>query len=293
MWQSLPEFGTLILYAVLVAAAYAFAQAVIAARGQHRYLVSARLGAYGTCALVGVDVVILAYAFVSHDFRIRYVAHYSDRSMSTGYLLAALWGGQDGSLLWWLTLLALYSAACLRWIKGRFRQLEPFVIATLMGIMAFFAILMLFAANPFQTHLVGAVADGDGLNPMLQSYWMIVHPPMLYLGFVGCAVPFAFAVAALVSGRLDNDWLLGARKWMLFAWVTLSIGNVLGMVWAYEELGWGGFWAWDPVENASALPWFTATAYLHSTMIQERRNMLKVWNVVLICLTFFLTIFGT
>jgi cytochrome c-type biogenesis protein CcmF len=293
MWQSLPEFGTLVLYAVLVAAAYSFAQAVAATNGRYRRLVSARLAAYGTCALVGVAVAVLSYAFVTHDFRIRYVSHYSDRSMSIGYLMAALWGGQDGSLLWWSTLLALYTAACVTWIRGRFRRLEPVVIATLMAIIVFFAVLMLFAANPFQTNVVGAVPEGEGLNPLLQSYWMIIHPPMLYTGFVGCSVPFAFAIAALVTGRLDNEWIIGVRKWMLFAWVGLSVGNVLGMVWAYEELGWGGFWAWDPVENAAALPWFTATAYLHSTMIQERRNMLKVWNVVLICVTFFLTIFGT
>ncbi len=293
MWQTLPEFGTLVLYAVLVAAAYSFAQAVAATNGQYRLLISARLGAYGTCALVGVGVAVLAYAFVTHDFRIRYVSHYSDRSMSTGYLIAALWGGQDGSLLWWTTLLAAYSAACLIWIRGRFRRLEPVVIATLMAILGFFVVLMLFAANPFQTNVVGAVPDGEGLNPLLQNYWMIIHPPVLYAGFVGCSVPFAFAISAMVTGRLDNEWIIGVRKWMLFAWVGLSLGNVLGMVWAYEELGWGGFWAWDPVENAAALPWFTATAYLHSTMIQERRNMLKVWNVLLICLTFFLTIFGT
>ena len=293
MWQSLPEFGTLVLYAILVAAAYSFAQAVLATKGQYRYLVSARHGAYGTCALVGVAVVVLAYSFVTHDFRTRYVSRYSDRSMSVGYLLAALWGGQDGSLLWWTTLLAAYTAACLAWIRSRFRRLEPLVIATLMTILGFFIVLMLFAANPFQTNVAGSLPDGEGLNPLLQNYWMIIHPPMLYTGFVGCAVPFAFAVAALITGRLDNEWIVGVRKWMLFAWVGLSLGNVLGMVWAYEELGWGGFWAWDPVENAAALPWFTATAYLHSTMIQERRNMLKIWNVVLICLTFFLTIFGT
>jgi cytochrome c-type biogenesis protein CcmF len=293
MWQSLPDFGTLVLYAVLVAAAYTFAQAIAATQGGYRALMSARLGAYGTCALIGLAVVVLAYAFITHDFRIRYVSHYSDRSMSTSYLMAALWGGQDGSLLWWSTLLAIYTSACIAWIRGRFRQLEPVIIATLMVIIGFFAVLMLFAANPFQTNVVGAVPEGEGLNPLLQNYWMIIHPPMLYTGFVGCSIPFAFAVAALVTGRLDSEWIIGVRKWMLFAWVGLSVGNVLGMVWAYEELGWGGFWAWDPVENAAALPWFTATAYLHSTMIQERRNMLKVWNVVLICLTFFLTLFGT
>jgi cytochrome c-type biogenesis protein CcmF len=293
MWQSLPEFGSLVLYAVLVSCAYTFAVAIAASRDRLRWLRSARLGAYATSAFVGVGVSMLAYAFVTHDFRIRYVAHYSDRSMSMGYLFAALWGGQDGSLLWWSALLAVYIAVCVRWMQGRYRVLQPIVIATLAAVEGFFAVLMLFAANPFQVSLAGAPAEGEGLNPLLQNYWMIIHPPALYTGFVGCTVPFAFAVAALVTGRLHEEWLLAVRKWMLFAWLALSIGNVLGMVWAYEELGWGGFWAWDAVENAAALPWFTATAFLHSTMIQERRGMLKIWNIFLIGLTFFLTIFGT
>jgi cytochrome c-type biogenesis protein CcmF len=293
MWQSLPEFGSLVLYAVLISAAYTFAVALAASRDRLRWLKSARLGAYATSAFVGLAVAMLAYAFVTHDFRIRYVAHYSDRSMSLGYLLAALWGGQDGSLLWWASLLSIFIAICVRWMRGRYRILQPIVIATLMVVEGFFVVLMLFAANPFQVSLAGAPAEGEGLNPLLQNYWMIVHPPALYTGFVGCSIPFAFAVAALVTGRLHEEWVLTVRKWMLAAWLALSIGNVLGMVWAYEELGWGGFWAWDPVENAASLPWFTATAYLHSTMIQERRGMLKVWNVFLIGLTFFLTIFGT
>ena len=293
MWQSLPEFGSLVLYAVLISAAYTFAVAVAASRDRLRWLRSARLGAYATSAFVGLAVFMLAYAFVTHDFRLRYVAHYSDRSMSLGYLLAALWGGQDGSLLWWSSLLSVFVAICVRWMRGRYRVLQPVVIATLMAVEGFFVVLMLFAANPFAVSLAGAPAEGEGLNPLLQNYWMIVHPPALYTGFVGCSIPFAFAVAALVTGRLHEEWLLAVRKWMLVAWLALSIGNVLGMVWAYEELGWGGFWAWDPVENAACLPWFTATAYLHSTMIQERRGMLKVWNVFLIGLTFFLTIFGT
>ncbi|MEZ4223024.1 MAG: heme lyase CcmF/NrfE family subunit [Polyangiaceae bacterium] len=293
MWQSLPDFGTGVLYAVLVAAAYTFAVAVAAGRGKPRLLQSARMGAYATSALAALGVVLLAYAFVTHDFRIRYVARYSDRSMTTDYLLTALWGGQDGSLLWWAFLLAGYTTACVWWLKGRYRQLQPYVIATLMVIMGFFAVLMLFAANPFATSVGGAKLEGDGLNPLLQNYWMIIHPPALYMGFVGCAIPFAFSIAALITGRLDNEWIVAVRKWMLFAWVFLSLGNALGMIWAYEELGWGGYWAWDPVENAACLPWFTASAYVHSTMIQERRNMMKVWNVVLIAITFILTIFGT
>jgi cytochrome c-type biogenesis protein CcmF len=293
MWQSLPEFGTGVLYAILVAAAYTFAVSLAAGRGRPRLLSAARLGAYATSGLVLLGVLLLAYAFLTHDFRIRYVSRYSDRSMSTTYLLTSLWGGQDGSLLWWSLLLSIYTAATVAWLKGRYRELQPFVIATMMCIVGFFAVLMLFSANPFETNIAGARPDGEGLNPLLQNYWMIIHPPALYTGFVGCSVPFAFCVAALITGRLDNEWIIATRKWMLFAFMFLSIGNILGMMWAYVELGWGGYWAWDPVENAACLPWFTAAAYVHSTMIQERRNMLKVWNVFLICLTFFLTIFGT
>lgn len=293
MWQSLPEFGTGVIYAILVAAAYTFAVSLAAGRGRPRLLSASRLGAYATSGLVLLGVLLLAYAFLTHDFRIRYVSRYSDRSMSTTYLLTSLWGGQDGSLLWWSLLLSIYTSGTVAWLKGRYRELQPFVIATLMVIIGFFAVLMLFSANPFETNIAGARPDGEGLNPLLQNYWMIIHPPALYTGFVGCSVPFAFCVAALATGRLDNEWIVATRKWMLFAFLFLSIGNVLGMRWAYEELGWGGYWAWDPVENAACLPWFTAAAYVHSTMIQERRNMLKVWNVFLICLTFFLTIFGT
>jgi cytochrome c-type biogenesis protein CcmF len=293
MWQSLPEFGTGVLYAILVTAAYTFAVGLAAGRGQPRLLRSARLGAYATAGLTLFAVALLAYAFITHDFRIRYVARYSDRSMPDTYLFTALWGGQDGSLLWWTFLLSGYTTVCVAWLKGRYRHLQPYVISTLMAIFGFFAILMLFAANPFEATVAGARPDGEGLNPLLQNYWMIIHPPSLYMGFVGCSVPFAFCIAALATGRLDNEWIVAVRKWMLFAFLFLSVGNALGMAWAYEELGWGGYWAWDPVENAACLPWFSAAAYVHSTMIQERRNMLKVWNVVLICITFFLTIFGT
>jgi len=293
MWQSLPEFGTGVLYAILVAAAYTMAVAIAAGRGRPRLLQAARLGAYGAVSLVGLSVLVLAYAFVSHDFRITYVAHYSDRAMSTPFLIAALWGGQDGSLLWWLFLTSMFSGACVFWLRRRYLELQPYVIATLMSIVLFFAILMIFAANPFTTGVAGAPLDGQGLNYQLRNFYMIIHPPSLYTGFTSSAVPFSFAVAALVTGRLDNEWIVATRKWMLFSWLFLSIGNVLGMLWAYEELGWGGPWAWDPVENAAFLPWLTASAYVHSTMIQERRGMLKVWNVFLICATFFLTIFGT
>src|SRR6202042_1554990 len=171
--------------------------------------------------------------------------------------------------------------------------LQPYVIATLMAIVIFFCILMTYSANPFATSIGGARADGEGMNPLLQNFYMIIHPPSLYTGFVGCTVPFAFAIAALVTGRLDHEWTVACRKWTLFAWMFLAIGNTLGALWAYEVLGWGGYWGWDPVENAAFLPLLTATAFLHSVMIQERRGLLKVWNVSLVCLTFFMTIFGT
>ncbi len=293
IWQSLPEFGTGVLYAILVAAAYTFAVAIASSFGRPRLLHAARLGAFGTVSLVALSVLVLAFAFVSHDFRISYVARYSDRTMTTPYLMAALWGGQDGSLLWWLFLTSGFSAGCIAWLRRRYIELQPIVIATLMTIIGFFAILMIFAANPFAVQASGAPIDGEGLNYQLRNFYMIIHPPSLYIGFTSSAIPFAFAVAALVTGRLDNEWIVATRKWMMFSWLFLSIGNALGMLWAYEELGWGGYWAWDPVENAAFLPWLTASAYVHSTMIQERRGMLKIWNVFLIAATFFLTIFGT
>ena len=294
MWSTFPLFGSTLLLAVMVVASYTFAVSLSAgATGRIKTLQAARLGAYGTVALIAVTVLCLAYAFVSHDFRLRYVAHYSDRSMPTIFLLTALWGGQDGSLLWWMFLLSGYIGTCVWSLGKKHLDLQPYVIATLMAIVVFFCVLMAFAANPFSTSVSGARTDGEGLNPLLQNFYMIIHPPSLYVGFVGCSVPFAFAVAALCTGRLDAEWIHASRKFSLFALLFLAIGNTLGMLWAYEELGWGGYWAWDPVENAAFMPLLSLAAFVHSVMIQERRGMLKVWNVFLICLTFFMTIFGT
>ncbi len=294
MWTSLPLFGSAALLAVMLAASYTFAVALVAGSdGKPRTLQAARFGAYGTVTLVGVAVLCLAYAFVTHDFRLRYVTAHSDRSMPTVYLITALWGGQDGSILWWLFLLGVNIGACVKWLGRRYLELQPYIIATLMVVVLFFCVVMTFSANPFSESVSGAPADGQGMNALLQNYWMIIHPPCLYTGFVGCTVPFAFAVAALVTGRLDHEWIVASRKWTLFAWMFLAIGNTLGALWAYESLGWGGYWGWDPVENAAFLPLLTASAFIHSVMIQERRGLLKVWNVALICLTFFLTIFGT
>ena len=288
----MPQFGSLVLYVVLVFAAATFAVSVAAA-AHPRLLRSARLFSYATFALIALDVVILAYCFQTNDFSVRYVMRYSDRSMPWYYLFTALWGGQDGSLLWWTFLLAVFGAACVRWMKGRFFTLQPWVIATVMVTTLFFVVVMAFAANPFETSWSGVPPDGQGLNPLLQNFYMTIHPPSLYVGFVGCTIPFAFAIGALISGRLDPDWLVACRRWLLFAWMFLSIGNILGALWAYEELGWGGYWAWDPVENAAFMPWLVCTAFVHSVMIQERRGMLKVWNVFLPIATFLMTIFGT
>lgn len=294
MWSTFPLFGSTLLLAVMVVASYTFAVSLSAgATGRIKTLQAARLGAYGTVALIAVAVLCLAYAFVAHDFRLRYVAHYSDRSMPTVFLLTALWGGQDGSLLWWLFLLSGYIGTCVLSLGKKHLTLQPYVIATLMAVVIFFCVLMAFAANPFSTSVSGARTDGEGLNPLLQNFYMIIHPPSLYVGFVGCSIPFAFAIAALVTGRLDAEWIQACRKFSLFALLFLAIGNTLGMLWAYEELGWGGYWAWDPVENAAFMPLLSLGAFVHSVMIQERRGMLKVWNVFLICLTFFMTIFGT
>src|ERR1700678_4468517 len=292
--STFPAFAASLLLSAMVVASYTFAVALAAgAYGRSRTLQAARLGAYGTVALIGASVLCLASAFVTPDFRIRYVAHYSDRSMPLQYLFTALWGGQDGSLLWWLFLLSAYIGACVKWLGKRHLELQPYIIATLMGIVLFFCVLMAFAANPFATGIAGARSDGEGLNPLLQNYWMIIHPPCLYTGFVGCSVPFAFAVAAMATGRLDHERIVASRECTLFAWMVLGVGHTLGVLSAYEELCWGGCWGWAPVENAAFMPFLTASAYVHSVMIQERRGLLKVWNVFLISLTFFLTIFGT
>jgi cytochrome c-type biogenesis protein CcmF len=288
-----PALGKLVLALALVASAYTFALSLASVRGGLGLLQGARKGLYATSALVAVGVCVLAYAFLTHDFRIIYVERYSDRSMPWYYLLTSLWGGQDGSLLWWTFLLCGYSTAFTAWVGGRHLQLQPAIIAVLSSIVAFFLLLQLFSANPFATYVGDAPLDGNGLNPLLQNYWMMIHPPSLYMGFVGWSVPFAVVVAALVTGRLSSEWIHLARPWVMISWTFLSLGLLLGCLWSYEELGWGGYWAWDPVENASFMPWLVGTAYLHSAIIQERYSMMKVWNVFLMCLTFFMTIFGT
>jgi cytochrome c-type biogenesis protein CcmF len=245
-------------------------------------------------AFVTLSMAALFHAFATGDFTLQYVASHSARSMALQYRLAALWGGQAGSLLLWCWMLMSYGAVCVWLQKRQNRTLMPWVVAVLLGNATFFLVILNFVTDPFEAMPPGhSSSDGSGLNPLLQHPVMMIHPIMLYTGMVGFVIPFAFAFAALVTGELGTTWFRTTRRWTLFAWLGLSIGIMLGGRWAYEVLGWGGYWAWDPVENASFMPWLPATAYLHSVMIQEKRGMLKTWNLLLIGLTYTLCLFGT
>jgi cytochrome c-type biogenesis protein CcmF len=234
----------------------------------------------------------LFYALVTRDFSVEYVASYTSRNLSMFYTLGAFWAGQAGSLLLWAWVLSLYGAVVVWQNRARNRELMVWVVPVIGTILTFFTFLVVFLSNPFASSEVTPL-DGQGLNPLLQNYGQWIHPVTLYMGYVGFTIPFAFAIAALVTGNLGDVWIRTVRKWSLWSWLLLTVGVMFGARWAYVELGWGGFWGWDPVENASLLPWLTGTAYLHSVMIQEKRGMLKVWNVFLIIATFALSIFGT
>jgi cytochrome c-type biogenesis protein CcmF len=246
-------------------------------------------------ALFGVLVVAslcLWYGLITHDFNIEYVASYTSRNLPDYYIVSAFWAGQKGSLLFWAVVLSCFAAVAQWLTPARYRSLMPYVAAVTSCVVVFFVLVMLFGSSPFE-RLPFTPPDGNGLNPQLQNIGMIIHPPMLYLGYISITIPFAFAIAALLARRVDTGWLHAIRKWTLMSWLFLSIGITLGMWWAYVELGWGGYWAWDPVENASLLPWLTMSAFLHSVMIQEKRGMLKRWNMTLIIGSFLLSIFGT
>ncbi len=253
---------------------------------------SARHAVFALCGALLVGVFSLEWALFRHDFNVEYVAAYTSRNLPIFYTWSALYAGQKGSLLFWAAVLSVFGSLAMLLTGRRHRDLLPYVAGVVCLVATFFVTVMLFAANPFE-RLPYTPADGRGLNPQLQNPGMVFHPPMLYLGYISITIPFAFAMAALVSRRLDADWLVAIRKWTLLSWLFLSIGICLGMWWAYVELGWGGYWAWDPVENASLLPWLTMTAFLHSVMIQEKRGMLKKWNLALIIGSWLLSIFGT
>ena len=247
--------------------------------------------------LVTASAGILVYSLIAGDFRMAYVASHTDRSMPLFYKFAAWWGGQEGSLLFWSWLLATYGAIVVFTTRRKHRNILPWVVAIISSIQLFFLTLNAFVASPFQVlavdKVITSVPDGMGLNPLLQYWAMVIHPPFLYLGYVGFSVPFAFAMASLVVKAPGETWIHTTRRWSLVTWLFQSIGVMLGSAWAYHVLGWGGYWMWDPVENASLLPWLAATAFLHSVMMQEKKGMMKVWNMVLIAATFFLCIFGT
>lgn len=253
---------------------------------------SAERAAVAVFAFLTLAAAVMFYALATRNFQIEYVARYTSRSLPMVYTLAAFYAGQQGSLLFWAWALSLLTAVVIYQNKRRNRELMPYVLAILAAILFFFTWVMTTLANPFKT-LSYMPANGMGLNPLLQNPGMLFHPPALLLGYVGFTIPFAFALAALITGQLGSTWIKTTRKWTLVAWAFLTAGNLLGMAWAYVVLGWGGYWNWDPVENASFMPWILGTAYLHSVMIQEKRDMLKVWNIGLIIFTFLLTIFGT
>jgi cytochrome c-type biogenesis protein CcmF len=260
-------------------------------------VVSAERAVYCIWALLTTAAGILIYSLINGDYRMSYVWEHSNRSMPAIYKFASWWGGQEGSLLFWSWLLATYSSVVVFKNRRKFRDMMPYVTAILMATQTFFLILIAFVAKPFNVwqegHLIVDLRDGNGLNPLLQYWTMVIHPPMLYLGYVGFVVPFAFAISSLITRQPGEAWIKTTRRWTLVTWMFQTTGILLGAGWAYAVLGWGGYWGWDPVENASLLPWITATAFLHSVMMQEKKGMMKVWNVVLVSTTFFLCIFGT
>jgi len=285
--------GELSLWVALLMAVWA--ATVSFAGGQMRradLIESGERAIYATLAMVVLASLGLWTALLTHDFSIRYVASYTSANLPKVYTIAAFWGGQSGSLLFWVLILSIFSAIALWTNRTRNRELMPYVTGTLALILVFFLAMICLGSNPFE-RLDFIPLDGRGLNPQLQNPGMAIHPPNLYFGYVGTSIPFAFAIAALLTRRLDAEWLAAVRRWALLSWFFNTVGIVLGMWWAYVELGWGGYWAWDPVENASLLPWLVNTAFLHSIMVQEKRGMLRKWNVTLVVSAFLLSIFGT
>ena len=286
--------GSFLILTAFVLASGAFAASIAGARRGQRSLIDGGTGLFHTVtAITGVISALIIHSFVIGDFGIKYVQRYSNSEQPLFYKLASYWGGLDGSLMFWVTLLAIFGSVAVYVNRERHRLLVPWVVAVISVVEMFFLFVMVVHNNPFDTYLTTPPAAGAGLSPLLQNFYMAIHPPLLYLGFTGMTIPFAFGIAALASGQLDDSWLRAIRTWTMTAWLFLTVGLSLGALWAYEELGWGGYWGWDPVENAGLLPWFTGTALLHSVIVQERRGMLKVWNVALVIVTFFLTIFGT
>jgi len=288
----MPELGRAALVVTLGLAVYALLAGAAAARlGRRRLAQSAQNALIAAFFTTAIASVVLVAALLRHDFSFTYVARTTSEALPTPYTISAFWGGQEGSLLLWLLVLTGFGAAAVRLNRRWARDLIVWVVPVFAAVATFFSFLVVAVASPFVTQ--AAPPDGAGMTPSLQNPYMLAHPPLLYLGYVGLTVPFAFALGALLSGRLDERWLIATRRWTLFAWTALGIGQLLGAHWAYVEVGWGGYYAWDPVENAALMPWLVATAFLHSVMIQEKRGMLRVWNVLLVILAFSLSLFGT
>src|SRR6266508_5196437 len=286
------ELGRAALVVCLGLSLYAVLAGALAARQRRRRLaVSAQNALVAAFLAAGVAAAVLVVALLHHDFSFTYVADHTSRRLPTAYTLSAFWGGQEGSLLLWLLVLMGYSTAAVLLDRKAGRELLAWVVPVLGVVATFFSFLLVAVASPFDTQT--APAEGLGLNPSLQNPYMVAHPPMLYLGYVGLTVPFAFAMGALIAGRADERWIVATRRWTLTAWACLGIGQLLGAHWAYVEVGWGGYYAWDPVEDAALMPWLAATAFLHSVMVQEKKGMLKVWNMLLVILAFSLSLFGT
>ncbi len=286
-------FGSALLAAALLCALYAVGAGVYGGRtGDRRWVASSRRAIYAMAGLLTTAVVILEIAFLRDDFHFALVADHSSTTTPTFYKLTAMWSSQEGSLLLWAWVLSLASSGVLYMTRRRHREIVPWATAVLAGLGSFFIGLMILKAQPFG-HLDPAPAEGVGLTPLLRNPYMAVHPPMLYSGYVLWSIPFAFCVGALIARKLDASWIRTTRNFALVAWTFLGIGLLLGSRWSYEELGWGGYWGWDPVENAALMPWLMGTAFLHSVMVQEKRGMLKVWNVSLISATFCLCLLGT
>ncbi len=296
-------FGQFALALAFVVTVYSIGASVLGIRlGNDRLIASGRNAGIGAFACISGAIVSLAYLFLTNDFSISYVASNSNRDLPFFYKIAAVWGGQEGSLLFWGWILTVYAALVFIQNRRRHTAMMPYVVAVLMAGSLFFTSMSLFVTNPFHelvlvqndgTLMAFTPADGRGLNPLLQYVLNVIHPPMLYFGLVGFAVPFAFAMAAMASRQLGDTWIRTTRRWTMIAWFLLGTGVMLGGKWAYVELGWGGYWAWDPVENASLMPWLLGTAFLHSVMIQEKKGMMKVWNMVLVIMTYTMALFGT
>lgn len=287
------ETGSISIFLAFIISVYVLFASIYGARTRKwDFVTSAENAAIAVFFLLLIATIALVYSLLNLDFSLKYVALNTSTDLATIYRFTSLWAGQAGSLLLWCLVLSVYTAIVVLQSRNKDRQLMPYVLATMATVSIFFIGIIAFVESPFEK-LPFIPQEGRGLNPILQNAYMAIHPLTLYFGYVGVTVPFAFGMGALLSGKLGDAWIRYSRKWALFAWTFLSIGLLLGARWAYLELGWGGYWAWDPVENAAFMPWLAATAFIHSVMIQEKKGMLKKWNMSLIIITFFLSIFGT